>query len=112
MTKINRTALASFFFLAMFAFGPLAAIATADPPIGAGGKKFGYGRYQPISDTVVLKIPGTPGFWAPRSRDNHNNVPNWDAAVDRDRLGQYPDGTACQLMLSGHGNEGGVGSQD
>jgi hypothetical protein len=77
-----------------------------------GGQKFGYGRFRPRPDTVVLKIPGTPGFWAPRSRDNWNNVPNWDSAIARKHLGQYPDGSVCQLMLSGHGDAGGVGSED
>ena len=40
---------------------------------------------------MVLKIPGTPGFWAPKSRDNHNDVPSWDSAIERKHLGQYPD---------------------
>jgi hypothetical protein len=95
--------------LSSFLLAGVAAPARAEAPgkPGLGGQVFGNGRYRPAAGAVVFAVPGDPGFWAPNSRDNHNDVRSWDQVISI--LKRYPDRSVAQLVLSGHGDaEGGV----
>src|SRR5262249_18419197 len=85
--KKRRPLLGTSSFLVLLLVAPAA---FADPPgkPGAGAQKFTSGRYVPEPGAIVYKIPGDPGFHAPRTK-YEKTVRSWQELVDD--IKRHPD---------------------